>query len=94
MKTGRMLRALGCVTALLGATSCAVSPILVVPDGSEGCAGVLADQTEPYWFGVQVSNPGHRAIALKAVRLGEQDHMVLNDAFAVPPVQRDNGDGV
>ena len=91
MKTRRMLGALGCLTAVLGATSCAVSPILVVPDGNEVCSGVLAGDAEPFWFGVQVSNPGQRAIALKAVRLGEQDHMVLNDAYAIPPVKQSDG---
>ncbi|MGO1385415.1 MAG: hypothetical protein ACTHWA_10220 [Arachnia sp.] len=91
MKTGRMLRALGCVAAVLGATSCAVAPILVVPGGDEMCASVLAGEAEPYWFGVQVSNPGQRAIALKTVRLGEQNNMVLNDAYAIPPVESDDG---
>ncbi|RMB61768.1 hypothetical protein EAX62_03870 [Tessaracoccus antarcticus] len=86
-----MLAALGCLTAVLGATSCAVSPILNVPGGDEMCASVLTDQAEPYWFGVPVSNPGQRAIALQAVRLGEQDHMVLNDSYAVPPVQQSDG---
>ena len=91
MKTGQMLLGLGCVTAVLSATSCAVAPILVVPSGDEMCVSVLASKAEPYWFGVQVSNPGQRAIALKDIRLGEQDHMVLKDAYAIPPVQSDDG---
>lgn len=91
MKIGRMLRALVCVTAVLSASSCAAAPILVVPGGDKMCMSVLASEAETIWFGLQVSNPGPRAITLKAVRLGEQDHMVLNDAYAVPPVQTDDG---
>lgn len=92
MKPGRFIRIIGFATAALVVASCAVAPVLSVPDSSsEMCAGVLAGEAEPYWFGIPISNSGQRAIALKSVRLGEQDHILLNNAFAVPPVQRDDG---
>lgn len=93
MKPGRLNRIVGFATAVLAATSCAVAPGLGVPDNSSLiCAGVVANEAEPYWFGVPVSNSGQSTITLKAVRLGEKDHILLNDAFAVPPVQQNDGD--
>ena len=55
------------------------------------CAKVISGEAEPYWFGVPVSNPGQRPITLKDVRLGEQDHLLLNEALAVPPLRLDDG---
>lgn len=93
MRPGPLIRVVGLATAVLAAASCAVAPVLRVPDDSTRiCAEVLANAAEPYWFGVPISNTGQSAITLKAVRLGEQDHIVLNDAFAVPPVQQNDGD--
>lgn len=91
MTPGRLIRIVGFATAVLAAASCAVAPVLEMPDGGEMCAGVLAGEVEPYWFGVQVSNSGLHTVELMAVQLGEQDHIALNDAFVVPPVQQIDG---
>lgn len=93
MKPERLISIVGFTTAVLGAAGCAIAPFLSVPDNSTMmCAGILANAAEPYWFGIPITNSGQRAITLKTVRLGEQDHILLNDALAVPPVQQDNGD--
>lgn len=90
MTSRRLVRILGCAAALAIA-GCAGGGPLAVPDGSAMCATVLPGNAEPYWFGVPVSNVAGRPITLKAVHLGEQDHMLVDEAFAVPPIQLRDG---
>ncbi|TRY19533.1 hypothetical protein FOJ82_01115 [Tessaracoccus rhinocerotis] len=93
MKQGKLIRILECVTVALVLAGCTGgAAVLAVPDGTNAvCAGVLPGKAEPYWFGIPVSNPGQSPITLKDVRLGEHDHIMMSDAFAVPAVQLDDG---
>ena len=93
MNRGQLIRILKCVAAALVLAACTGGgAVLEVADDTIAvCAGVLPGKSEPYWFGVSVSNAGQSPITLKAVHLGEQDHILMDDAFAVPAVRLDDG---
>lgn len=77
--------------ALCTACAPAASP-LTLPDGAAAvCASVLPDRSEPYWFGIPVTNRTDRTVVLERIELDKSEGLQLVDAVAVPPLRTADG---